>query len=63
MILSTLDIKCRDDRDVMLIEDVALPSYDLDYSWINLILRMFRSLFVISVFIVLVDLEDVFSTS
>jgi len=62
MILSMLDIRCRDDRDVMLIEDVAL-SYDLDYSWINLVLRMFCSLFVILVFIVLVGLEDIVSTS
>ena len=63
MILSMLDIRCGDDRDVMLIEDVALLSYDLDYSWINLVLRMFCSLFVILVFIVLVGLEDIVSTS
>ena len=62
MILSMLDIRCRDDRDAMLIENVALLNYDLDYSWINLVLRMFCSLFVISVFIILVDLEDAFST-
>jgi len=63
MILSTLDIRCRDDRDVMLIQDVALLSNNLDYSWINLVLRIFCSLFVISVFIVLVDLEDIYITS
>jgi len=37
MILSTLDIRYRDDRDVILIEDVALLNHDLDYSWINLV--------------------------
>ena len=63
MILSALDIRCRDDHDNMLIEDITFLSYDLDYSWINLVLRMFCSLLVISVFIVLVDLEDIFSIS
>jgi len=43
-----------------LIEDVTLLNHDLDYSWINLIfLKMFYSLFVISIFIVLIDLEDI----
>ena len=56
MILLLLNTRCRDDLDSMLIEDVTLLSYDLKYSWISLILRMFHSLFVISVFIVLVDL-------
>jgi len=58
-----LNTRYRDDLDFMLIEDVTLLSYDLDYSWISLILRMFHSLFMISIFVVLVDLEDIFSTS
>jgi len=37
MILSTLDIGYRDDRGVILIEDVALLNHNLDYSWINLV--------------------------
>jgi len=37
MILLTLDIRYRDDQDVILIEDVAFLSHDLDYSWINLV--------------------------
>ena len=41
----------------MLIEDVALLSYDLDYGWISLILMIFSSLLVILVFIILVDLR------
>jgi len=41
MILMTFDIRYRDDRDVILIENVALLSHHLDYSWINLVLRMF----------------------
>jgi len=63
MILLILNTRCRDDLDFIFIEDVALFSYDLDYSWISLILRMFHSLFVISVFVILIDLEDIFSTS
>jgi len=63
MILLMLNTRCRDDLDFMWIENVTLLSYDLDYSWISLILRMFHSLFVISVFVVLFDLEDIFSTS
>jgi len=63
MILLMLNTRYRDDLDFMLIEDVTLLSYDLDYSWISLILRMFHSLFMISIFVVLVDLEDIFSTS
>ena len=43
MTLVTLDVRCKDDRDVILIRDVALLNCDLDYSWINLILRMFHS--------------------
>jgi len=39
MILLTLDIGYRDDRDVILIEDVALFNQDLDYSWINLLFK------------------------
>jgi len=30
MLLSTLDIGYRDDRDVILIEDIALLNHDLD---------------------------------
>jgi len=41
MIVSTLDTRCKDDLDFLLIEEVTLLSYDLDYSWMNLILRMF----------------------
>jgi len=52
MILLTLDARYRDDLVFMLIEDTTLVSYDLDYGWI------FYSLFIISVFVVLVDLED-----
>ena len=54
LILTTRD---RDDLDFMLIKGVTLLSYDLDYSWISLILMMFSSSIVISVFIVLVDLR------
>ena len=61
MILSTLDIGYRDDRDVILIEDVVLFSHDLNYGWICLILRIFHSTFVNSVFVV--DLENIFSVS
>ena len=59
MILLTSDIRCRDDRDVILIEGITLFSYDLNYGWISLILRIFHSLFVISVFVVLADLENI----
>jgi len=55
MVLLLLNIRWRDDLDFMLTEDVTLLSYDLEYSWISLILRMFHSLFVISVFVVLVE--------
>ena len=61
MILLTLDTRCRDDLDFMLIKDVTLLSYDFNYSWISLILRIFHSLFVILIFVVLVKLEDKFS--
>jgi len=61
MILLTLDTRCRDDLDFMLIKDVTLLSYDFNYSWISLILRIFHSLFVILIFVVLVELEDKFS--
>jgi len=44
MILSMLDTRYRDDWDVMLIEYVILFSYDLNYGWISLILRIFHSL-------------------
>jgi len=36
-----LDTRCEDDQDFLLIEDVIFLGYDLDYSWMNLILRMF----------------------
>jgi len=60
MTLLILTTRYRDDLDFMLIEGVTLFSYDLDYGWINLILMMFSSLIVISVFVVLVDLEDIY---
>ena len=41
MILSTLDTRYKDDLDFLLIEDVTLFSYELDYSWMNLVLGMF----------------------
>ena len=47
----------------MLIEDVILFNYDLNYGWISLILKIFHCLFMISVFVILVDFEDVFSAS
>ena len=55
-----LTTRCRDDLYFMLIEGVTLFSYDLDYGWISLILMMFSSLIVISIFVVLVDLEDIY---
>ena len=63
MISLILDTRCRDDRYVILIEDVALHSYYLDYSWVTMVGRILCSLFVILVFIVLVDLKDIFSIS
>ena len=39
MILPTLDTRYKDDLDFFLIEDVTLFSYDLDYSWMDLVLR------------------------
>jgi len=60
LILTTIG---RDDLHFMLIEGVTLLSYDLDYGWISLILMIFSSLIVISVFIVLVDLEGIYITS
>jgi len=45
----------------MLIEDVIFFSYDLNYGWISLTLRIFHSLIVNSEFVV--DLEDIFSVS
>jgi len=39
MILPTLDTRYKDDLDFLLIEDVTLFSYDLDYSWMDLVLR------------------------
>ena len=41
MTLLILTTKCRSDLDSMLIEDITLLSYDLDYGWISLILMMF----------------------
>jgi len=38
MILLILTIRCRGDLDSMLIENVTLFTYDLDYGWISLIL-------------------------
>ena len=43
MTLLALVIRCKDDRDVMLIGDVALLNCDHYYSWMNLILRIFHS--------------------
>ena len=63
MTLFILTTRGKDDLDFMLIEGVTLLSHDLDYSWISLILMMFSSSIVISVFIVLVDLEDIYITS
>ena len=54
-----LTTRYTDDLDYMWIKDVTLFSYDLDHSWINLVLKMFPSLFVIMIFIVLVDLENI----
>jgi len=45
----------------MLIKDVVFFSYDLNYGWISLIVRIFHSLIVNSVFIV--DLEYIFNVS
>ena len=45
----------------MLIEEVILFSSDLNYGWISLVVRIFHSLIVNSVFVV--DLEDIFSVS
>jgi len=63
MTLLILTTRGKYDLDFMLIEGVTLLNYDLDYSWISLILMMFSSSIVISVFIVLVDLEDIYITS
>ena len=45
----------------MLIENDAFFSYDLNYGWISLVVRIFHSLIVNSVFVI--DLEDIFSVS
>ena len=37
MILMMLDTGCRDDLDFILIENVTLFIYDLNYGWISLI--------------------------
>jgi len=59
MTLLILTTRCRDDLNFILIEDVTLFSYDLDFHWISLILRKFYSSLVISVSVDLIDLEDI----
>jgi len=59
MTLLILTTRCRDDLDFILIEDVTLFSYDLDFRCISLILRTLYSSLVISVSVDLVDLEDI----
>jgi len=59
MTLLILTIRCRDDLDFILFEDVILLSYDLDFYWISLILRTFYLSVVISESVDLVDLEDI----
>ena len=59
MTLLMLTIRCRDDLNYMWIEDITLFNYDLGFRWINLMLRIFYSLFVTSVSVDLVELEDI----
>ena len=59
MILLILTTRCRDDLDFMLIEDVTLFTYDLDFCWISLTLRTFYSSLVISVSVDPVELKDI----
>ena len=59
MTLLILTTRCRDDLDFMSIEEATLFSYDLDFYWVSLILRTFYSSLVISVFVELIDLEEI----
>jgi len=61
MTLLILTTRCRDGLDFILIEGVTFLSYDLDYGWISLILMMCSSVSVISVFVVLVNLEYIYT--
>jgi len=63
MILSMLDTRYRVDWDVMLIDNIILFSYDLNYGWISLIVRIFHSLIVNSVFVVDLRIYSVFHDS
>jgi len=59
MTLLMLTTRYRDDLDYMWIEDVTFFSYDLGFRWIRLMLKIFHSLFVISVSVDVVELEDI----
>jgi len=59
MILLMLTTRSRDDLDHMWIEDVSLFSYDLNFHWTSLMLRIFHSLFMTSVSVDLVELENI----
>jgi len=54
--LLILITRCKDDLNFILIENVTLFSYDFNYDWISLILRIFH-------FVVVIDLEDIFNSS
>jgi len=59
MTLLMLTTRCRDDLNYMWIEDVTLFSYEHGFYWISLMLRIFHSLFVTSLCVDLVKLEDI----
>ena len=59
MTLLMLTTRSIDDPVYKWIEDDTLFSYDLGLHWISLILRIFHFLFVTSVFVDLVELEDI----
>jgi len=44
MILLILISRRRDNLDFILVEEVTLISYDLNYCWISLILKIFHSI-------------------
>jgi len=59
MTLLMLTFRCRDYLHYMWIEDITLLIYDLSFCWKSLMLRIFHSLFVISLFVDLVELADI----
>jgi len=53
-----LDTGYKDDLDFLLIEDVTLFSYELDYSWMNMVLWVFPFLTCDLRVCYIVDFED-----